>query len=233
MVELPISITVDGATVSGIIDRPENCRPGVTPGLVLGHGANNDLTHPLLAIVAEHLADTGVANVLRFNFPYMQRGASSPDRLTVLEETLRRAHDVLFDDPDCAPGPLFLGGKSLGARVAASLVSRHHEAEGLLASGLIFLGYPLHAPGGRDNLKLEPLRRIDVPSLFVVGTRDPFCDIELLKPIVAGLDMPGTLHLVPEGGHSFEMPKSSGRTDEESFHDVAAVVAGFIEAHTA
>jgi len=231
MIERVVRIKVDGGEVAGILTLPETCRPGVTPGLVLAHGANNDLSHPLLAAVAAYLAEAGTASVLRFNFPYMERGSSTPDASPVLEGAFRRAHDVLVDDEVCPPGSVFLGGKSLGARVAAEMVSRHHEGEGLLASGLVLLGYPLHAPGRKDRLRLGPLRRVDVPSLFVEGTRDPFCDLDLLRPMIAELDVPGTLHLVEDGGHSFEVPRSSGRTLKDVHDDVAGVVARFITEH--
>jgi predicted alpha/beta-hydrolase family hydrolase len=115
--------------------------------------------------------------------------------------------------------------------VAAELVSRHHEGEGLLASGLVLLGYPLHAPGRKDRLKLEPLRRIDVPSLFVEGTRDPFCDLDLLRPVIAAFDVPGTLHVVEGGDHSVELPRSSSRTLADVHGEVAGVVARFITEH--
>lgn len=231
MIERSLRIEVDGADVTGALTWPEHCRAGVTPGLVLAHGASHDLDHPLLVAVATHLAKTGTAVVLRFNFPYREHGASTPDRPAVLEAAFRRAHDALVDDGVCPPGRVFLGGKSLGGRVAAELVSRHHEGEGLLAAGLVLLGYPLHAPGRTDRLQLQPLRRIDVPSLFVEGTRDPFCDLDLLRPAVAGLDVPGTLYLVEGGGHSFETPRSSGRTLEDTYADVATEVARFITTH--
>jgi predicted alpha/beta-hydrolase family hydrolase len=231
MIERVFRIEVDGGEVAAVLTRPESCRPGVTPGVVLAHGANNDLNHPLLVAVAAHLAEIGVASVLRFNFPYMERGSSTPDASAVLEAAFRRAHDALVDDDVCPPGRVFLGGKSLGARVAAELVSRHHEGEGLLAAGLVFLGYPLHAPGRKDRLKTEPLRRIDVPSLFLEGTHDPFCDLDLLRPVIAALDVPGTLHAIEGGGHSFEVPRSSARTPENVQGEVVGVVARFITEH--
>jgi hypothetical protein len=231
MIERVFRLEVDGGEVAGVLTRPESCRPEVTPGLVLAHGANNDVSHPLLVAVATYLAETGVASVLRFNFPYMERGAATPDRPAVLEAAFRRAHDALVDDEVCPPGRVFLGGKSLGARVAAELVSRHHEGEGLLTAGLVLLGYPLHAPGRKDRLRLEPLRRIDVPSLFVEGTRDPFCDLDLLRPVIAALDVPGTLHLVDGGGHSLEPPRSSSRTLADLHQDAAGAVACFLTEH--
>lgn len=222
-------IPVDGATeVTALVNRPESCRPRVTPGLVLAHGQNNDLRHPVLEAVALGLSRDEIASVLRFNFPYRERNASSPDSPRVLEAGYRRAHDALADDPVCPAGPLFLGGKSLGARVAAELASRRHEGEGLLAAGLVFLGYPLHAPGRTEKLKTEPLRRIDVPSLFVQGSRDPFCDLERLREVLENLDHPPSLHVIEGGGHSYELRKGASRSEEEVYAEVVTVVADFI-----
>jgi predicted alpha/beta-hydrolase family hydrolase len=202
----------------------------LTPGLVLAHGQNNDLNHPVLVAVAKALAETGTASTLRFNFPYAERGVSSPDRLPVLELAFRRARDALVDDEVCPPGAVFLGGKSLGARVAAELVSRGHEGEGLLADGLVFLGYPLHAPD-KAKIRREPLRRIQIPSLFVEGTRDPFCDLALLDPIVAALDNPGRILAIGGGGHSYE-PRGGGKSgQEEAYRLVSEGVATFIREH--
>jgi predicted alpha/beta-hydrolase family hydrolase len=233
MVEKRIWIDVGGGDrVSAVIDRPETCRRGVTPGLILAHGAKNDLEHPLLVAVAHGLAALGAASVLRFNFCYSEHGAPNPDRMEKLEQVYRRAHDVLVDDEVCRPGPIFMGGKSLGARVAAGLATRHHEGEGLLTHGLIFLGYPLHGPGKADNPHLETISRIDVPSLFLEGTRDPFCSLDVLRPALAAMPVPGELHVVDSGGHSLEVPRSSGRTQESVDAEVVQAVAAFIESHS-
>ena len=199
-----------------------------TPALILAHGANNDLDHPLLAHLAARLAETAHSLVLRFNFPYVERGAASPDPREVLEATFKRVHDHAVDEL-CAPGaPVFVGGKSLGGRVAAELISRSHEGEGLLAAGLVVLGYPLHAPGRKDRLYIEPLRRIGVPSLFCVGSRDPLCDPELLRPLLATLVHPGRLYVVKGGDHSLSLSRRSGRQPEDGYEAVAREVAAFI-----
>jgi uncharacterized protein len=221
----------DRRSISAVIDRPDECSPGKTAALVLAHGMNNDLNHPLLETVAHHLAGHGIASVIRFNFAYRERGSSSPDRSEALELAFRRAHDVLVDDDECRPGAVFLGGKSLGARIAAELASRGHEAEGLLAAGLVFLGYPLHAPGKKDRPRVEPLRRIGIPSLFVEGTRDPFCDLKLLRPLIEGLDHPGTLVEIDGGGHSYERGRDKDSDLEETYERVGRIVADFMSRH--
>lgn len=140
--------------------------------------------------------------------------------------TLRHAYDTLTRDAVCPPGPVYLGGKSLGARMAAELVSRYYEGEGVLPAGLILLTYPLHKPGRKDRLALEHLRRIDVPSLFVVGSEDPFCDLTLLPPVLNRLDRPGRAFLVQGGDHSLRV-KEPGRQDD-IYRSVTEAVAAFI-----
>lgn len=233
MIEKRVWIQIGGGErVSGAITRPETCRRGVTPGLLLAHGAKNDLDHPLLVTVANGLASRGAATVLRFNFAYSEHGGDTPDRLDKLEYVYRRAHDTLVDDEVCPPGPLFLGGKSLGARVAAGLGARHHAGEGLLANGLIFLGYPLHGPGRSESPRLEVIERIDVPSLFVEGTKDPFCKLDVLRPALAEMPVPGELFVVEGGGHSLEVPRSAGIEQETVDAAVIEAVARFIAAHS-
>lgn len=228
-----IRVEIDGGDhLSAVISRPEQCRRGVTPGLVLAHGAKNDLSHPLLEAVAFGLAQAGAAIVLRFNFAYAEHGGDTPDRIERLELAYRRAHDALVDDAVCPPGPVFLGGKSLGARVAAGLASRHHEGEGLLAKGLVFLGYPLHAPGRSEKPRTDILQRIDVPSLFLEGTRDPFCELDVLRPVLAAMPYPGELHVIEGGGHSLEVSRTSGLDQTEVNAEVVETVARFLAAHS-
>jgi predicted alpha/beta-hydrolase family hydrolase len=226
------SITLDVSddiTVSAKVDAPRHVK-SATPGLLLAHGANNDLDHPLLTAVAAALSQEDVAIVLRFNFPYVERTGTSPDPHSVLETTYRRAHDLLVDELLESGAPVFLGGKSLGGRIAAELVSRREEGEGLQASGLVVFGYPLHAPGRRDRPHLEPLRRIGIPSLFFIGSRDPFCEPDLLRPVLAGLAHPGRMYVVEEGDHSLRLAKSSGRGAEDAYGAVCAETAAFIRA---
>lgn len=198
-----------------------------TPALILAHGANNDLDHPLLAAVATYLSQQAGTTVVRFNFPYMERGAGAPDAAPILENTFRRVHDHVADELAAPGAPIFIGGKSLGGRTAAELISRGEEGEGLVAAGLVELGYPLHRPGHKENLVTEPLRKIGVPSLFCIGEHDPFCDPDLLRPLLEQLLHPGRLYVVPGGDHSLHRAGAAENGANE-FEDVAAQVASFI-----
>jgi predicted alpha/beta-hydrolase family hydrolase len=201
---------------------------GPSAALLLAHGSNNDLDHSLLAYLAAYLAETAGIAVLRFNFAYAERGADSPDSAPMLEAAFRAAHSRLASAFYVAEVPVFVGGKSLGGRVAAELVSRRVEGDGVTAVGLIELGYPLHAPGRSDRINLKPLRHIDVPSLFCIGSHDPFCDLDLLRPALPDLAVPGELYVVEGGDHSLALPRSSGREPDGAYEDVGMKVAAFV-----
>jgi len=217
----------DGSTISARADAPTH-RAGRTPILLLAHGSRNDLDHPLLAFVANHLAATADTTVVRFNFPYAERGGDTPDPAALLETTLKTAFEHARTRIAEPGSVVFVGGKSLGGRVAAEMISRRAEGDGVAAAGLIELGYPLHAPGRTDRPNLRPLRHIDVPSLFCIGTRDPFCNLALFAPVVPTLTHPGELYVVQEGDHSFLLPRSSGLPPEGAYGEIAERIAGFI-----
>ena len=221
----------EAGTVTAKVDAPTTLVSGA-PALILAHGANNNLDNPLLSHVAEHLAVSVGATVLRFNFPYVERGAKTPDSAPVLGRTFRYAHDYLRLELVPADTPILAGGKSLGGRVAAELVSRRPEGDGIEVAGLIELGYPLHAPGRKDRINVKTLRHIDVPSLFCVGSRDVFCDLELLRPILPRLLAKAELFVVEGGDHSMLLPRASGREPEAAYPEVAARVASFLHSAT-
>ena len=224
----PARVSPEGVAAPARVS-PEGVAAPATPALILAHGANNNLDFPLLSYLADHLAATGCAQVIRFNFPYVERGATSPDPRPVLEATFLQVYAHVQNELRGSGSPVFVAGKSLGGRAAAELVSRRAEGDGVDAAGLIVLGYPLHAMGKQESLFLGPVRHIDIPSLFFVGTRDPLCNPDLLRPVLAGLAHPGRLHVVEGGDHSLHLPRSSDRQPEDSYPDVAREVADFIQ----
>ncbi len=187
---------------------------GLRCPLILAHGANNNLDFPLLAYLGRHLAETGAATVVRFNFPYVERGVTSPDPRPVLEGHLRaRSTDHVIDKlaPPGDAASSWAASPWEAVRPSSWSLAAPRETV-WLAAGLIVLGYPLHAMGREDRLWVEPLRHIDVPSLFFIGTRDSLCDPELLRPILARLDHPGELHVVEGGDHSLHLPRIDRQT---------------------
>jgi predicted alpha/beta-hydrolase family hydrolase len=190
-----------------------------TPALLLAHGAGNDMDTPLLVDVQRALAEAGVL-CATFNFFYREQRRKAPDPMPVLEETYRCAIASLRQSG--AEGrPLVLGGKSLGGRVASHLV-----AAGEPAAGLVFLGYPLHPAGRPEQLRTAHWSRIRVPLLFVQGTRDSLCRLDLLEAEIARWqrETGGTarLEIIDGGDHSFVVPRSLGRSQADVHRDIAA-----------
>jgi uncharacterized protein len=166
--------------------------------LVLAHGANNNMDQPLIAGLHQQLAQAGMVTV-RFNFPYAEEVRKHPDTDAVLEGVFRVVLEYVAEMDEFKGLELFVGGKSMGARLAAQIV-----ASDLGASGLICLGYPLHPPGKPEKLRDESLHRLPCPALFVEGTRDPFCRMDLLGKVLGQMPVRSDLHVIPGVGHSFE-----------------------------
>jgi predicted alpha/beta-hydrolase family hydrolase len=195
--------------------------PTMDAMLILGHGANNDLDHPVVAGVHERLAHEGVVTV-RFNFLYAEEGRKHPDTEAVLEGTFRLVMEYVAEQEDFKGLELFLGGKSMGARIAAQLV-----AQGAGASGLVFLGYPLHPPGKPENLRDKPLYALPCPALFIEGSRDPFCTLSRLGEVLASMPVRTDVHVLPGLGHSYEKGRESVTPDV--LDEVSRVIVAWLE----
>jgi predicted alpha/beta-hydrolase family hydrolase len=186
---------------------------------VLAHGAGAGKDHPFLARFAAALAERGV-EVLRFDFPYMAAGRRVPDRGPVLEAAL--AQVVAEEARDL---PLFVGGKSMGGRIASQAAAR-----GLLPGvrGLFFLGYPLHPPGRPAQRRDAHLPNVGMPLLFVQGARDAFGDESEVAPLAARLG--AALHVVPYADHSFAVRRKDGGDGPEVLEAAADAVAAWMRA---
>ncbi len=189
--------------------------------LVLGHGANNTMDHPLIAGVHERLAREGLVTV-RFNFPYAEEGKKRPDPEPVLEGAFRLLVEYVAEMEEFKGLELFLGGKSMGARLAAQIV-----AQDVGASGLVFLGYPLHAPGKPEQLRDGPLLALPCPMLFIQGGRDPFCYLDRLGTVLSHIPVRSDLHVVPGRGHSYEA--GSKAMTEEVLEEVTRVILAWMD----
>ena len=197
MVTIPITET---EKVSGILSIPDS---GTETGVIIAHGAGNDMNHPTLSFWADGLTKEGYLT-LRFNFLYRDKGKKSPDSQDVLYRAWQGAYRFLAEHPEHRPKHIVAAGKSLGGRIASQLA-----AEGMLAvERLIFLGYPLHAPGRKDRLRDSHLYKIASPMFFFAGTRDQLCDLELLRQVLSKLIAPWELEVIEGGDHSFHVPKS-------------------------
>lgn len=179
------------------------------------------MRHKFMENVSEKLARQDIAT-LRYQFPYMEKRTKRPDPEPVLLQTVRSAVETAREYADGLP--LFAGGKSLGGRMT-SLAAAAHPLERV--RGLIFFGFPLHAPGKASAERGRHLANVAVPMLFLQGSRDTLADLKLLKPLCDRLGDRAELHVVAGGDHSFHMLKSAGRSDDEILDDVARKVASW------
>lgn len=166
-------------------------------------------------LASEHRA------VARFNFVYMEKGRKTPGPARASEETFKEVVEHLRRN--LSPPQVFIGGKSYGGRMAS-----HIAAQGADVDGLVFLGYPLHAPGRPENIKDEHLYAIEAPMLFVEGTRDPFCPLDTLAKVLKKL--PSAELIVVDGGdHSLKVRKSSGRDTHAAWTDATAQISEWLD----
>jgi predicted alpha/beta-hydrolase family hydrolase len=189
--------------------------------LVLAHGANNNMEQPLIVGLHERLARQGLVTV-RFNFPYVEAGRKNPDSDEVMEGVFRLMLEYVGEMEEFKGLEMFLGGKSMGARLAAQLV-----AQDVGANGLIFLGYPLHPPGKPERMRDKPLYQLPCPALFIEGSRDPFCPLDRLGQVLAKMPVRSDLHVIPGAGHSFE--SGSGSVSPETLDEISRVIIGWLD----
>jgi predicted alpha/beta-hydrolase family hydrolase len=178
--------------------------------VILGHGAGADQNSDFMTSFAVGLAARGIGAVT-FNFPYTEQGRRIPDANSALEVCYRAVLEAVRHEGP-GRGPLVVGGKSLGGRIASQIA-----AAGAHVEGLIFLGYPLHPPGRADQLRAKHLPGIKVPMLFVQGSRDAFGTPDELRPIIQNLKAPADLCVVEGGDHSFKVLKRAGITQEDAY----------------
>ncbi|HEX4633431.1 MAG TPA: alpha/beta family hydrolase [Gemmatimonadales bacterium] len=216
----PLTIAVPELSleVSGLLELPANPRSLY----VLAHGAGAGMGHPFLEKISEALVALGVGT-LRYQFPYMERGSGrtdSPDKcVATVNAAVARARTE-------APGvALVAGGKSFGGRMTSTAQSRAPLAG---VRGLVFLGFPLHAPGNPGITRAEHLDLVQIPMLFLQGTRDDFAQGELLHQVVARLTPRATLHEIEGGDHSFKVPKKQS-TEAAVLQDLATTITDWTE----
>ena len=192
---------------------------------VLAHGAGAGMKHPFMAAVAKGLAERGVST-LRYEFPYMERGSKRPDAPAAAHARVREA---VAEAAGRAPRlPLFAAGKSFGGR----MTSQAQAAEALPAvRGLVFFGFPLHAPGKPSDERAAHLAQVNVPMLFLQGSRDEFATLDLLEPVVKQLGRLASLELFDDADHSFHVPARTGRKDADVREGLLEIAARWMRAH--
>lgn len=162
-------------------------------GLVLTPGAGSDRNHATLVALEDGLAPLPVARV---DFPYRKEGRKAPDRAPKLIASLVDDVTAFADQIGDTEGRLALGGRSMGGRMCSMAV-----AEGLPAAALVLLSYPLHPPGKPDKLRVDHFPQLNVPCLFVTGTRDPFGTPDELEHHTAAIAGVVTHHWIDGARH--------------------------------
>jgi predicted alpha/beta-hydrolase family hydrolase len=199
-----VTIAVNEALdVSGLMVTPAGARACY----VMAHGAGAGMTNSFMEAVAVGLSARGIAT-LRYQFPYMERGGKRPDSPQLAQATVRAAVAKALK---LAPRqPLIAGGKSFGGRMTSQA-----QAEAPLQGvrGLVFLGFPLHPAGKPSDQRGQHLFSVDVPMLFLQGSRDQLADLSLLKPLVNRLGQGAVLKVFPDADHSFHVPARGGVSD--------------------
>jgi predicted alpha/beta-hydrolase family hydrolase len=212
--------TASRGKVSALLCRPDDA--GWL--LVFAHGAGAGMRHRFMQDMSACLAAAGIAT-LRYQFPYMETGSRRPDTRPVLLATVRAAVEAArAAAPDL---PLLAGGKSMGGRMT-SLAAAEAPLPGV--QGLIFFGFPLHPAEQPGTERAALLKRVGPPMLFLQGERDVLADLNLLRPVCAGLGARATLHVVPAADHGFHLLRSSGRSDADVLEHLARTVAAWAAA---
>jgi uncharacterized protein len=191
--------------------------------LILGHGAGAAQSHPFMIDMATRIAARGI-DVVTFDFLYITRGKKLPDRNEILEATWHAAIASTRARNGLPTDRLFIGGKSMGGRIASQVA-----ASGTVRiAGLVYLGYPLHPPKKPQLRRDAHLPRIAVPMLFVQGTRDPLGTAKELKVLAKKLPR-AAVHVVEGGDHSLSLPRVDGEdAQDEALALAARAIATFV-----
>ena len=200
--------------VSALLVRPDDA----THLLILGHGASSNMRTPLLTAIAEHLAAQKIAT-FRYNFPYSENKRGR-DPNPVCVATIRSA--VKAARHEASDLPVLAGGHSFSGRMTTTAASET-PLEGV--KGLVLFAFPLHPAGAPDTKRADHLQNVNIPMLFLSGTRDALGELDLLEPTARKLGGRATLHLLDTADHSFKILKRT-RTSSEDVFDEMARVAG-------
>jgi hypothetical protein len=210
-----------GAVTTALAYRAEGQAPAT---LILGHGAGAGQLSTFMVDFARALSSLGL-DVITFNFLYTEQRRRIPDRGPALEACYRRVIETARAEVESARRALFIGGKSMGGRIATQVAAADPA---LPLAGLVLLGYPLHPPGKPEQLRDRHLPHVRRPMLFVQGRRDAFGTPAELTPILDRLTPAPTLHVV-DGDHSFKLSKKDPAAQAALYADIQRTIANWID----
>jgi len=192
--------------------------------LILGHGAGAGQRSVFMVDFAHALSRLGI-DVVTFNFLYAEQGRRIPDRAPALEACYAAVIDTVYAEVESARRALFIGGKSMGGRIATQVAAADPS---LRLAGLVLLGYPLHPPGKPAERRDKHLPAVGRAMLFVQGTRDAFGTPTELEPVLGALHPAAVMHPVTNGDHSFKLSKRDPAAQAEIYAAIQRAIQSFI-----
>jgi uncharacterized protein len=216
----PQQLTIEAGKagpVSALLLRPDAPRAC----FVFAHGAGAGMTHSFMEAFANGLGERSIAS-LRYQFLYMEKGGKRPDPPALAQATVRAAVAKAAEIfPDIT---LIAGGKSFGGR----MTSQAQAAASLPGvRGLAFVGFPLHPAGKPSTDRADHLAKVNIPMLFLQGSRDSLAEAALIEPVAQRLGPRAMLHLVDGADHSFHVLARSGRNDREALGEILDAFANW------
>ena len=211
-----------GAETSALVYSAGHDPIGAT--LILGHGAGAGQRSAFMVGFAQTLASLGL-DVVTFNFLYAEQRRRIPDRAPALEACYRDVVHAVRSHVASAAHHLFIGGKSMGGRIATHIAAADAD---LPIDGLVLLGYPLHPPGRPDQRRDKHLPAIHRPMLVVQGSRDAFGLPAELRPIFGPMTPPPVLEVIADGDHSFKLPRRNPEAQAAIVAHVQHAIADWI-----
>lgn len=215
-----VTIAVEGGSrVSTLLHMP----PGARACYVMAHGAGAGMQHPFMSAAACELGTLGIAT-LRYQFPYMERRSRRPDSPALCHATVRAA---ILEAARHAPAlPLFAGGRSFGGRMTSQA-----QAVAPLPGvrGLAFLGFPLHPAGRAADSRADHLSRVQIPMLFLQGTRDALAECSLVQSLVTRLGSRASLVWAEHADHSFHAAARTGVTDADVRSELLRALSRWVD----
>jgi uncharacterized protein len=218
-----LRIHLDSGGVTTAVIYPSAVAPAAAT-LILGHGAGAGQRSAFMVDFSRALSELGL-DLVTFNFLYSEQGRKIPDRAPVLEACYLGVIDGVRHALESARRALFIGGKSMGGRIATHVAAADAA---LPVAGLVLLGYPLHPPGKPTERRDRHLPAIGRPMLFVQGDRDAFGTPAELAPVLSALDPPAALHIVERGDHSFKLSRKDPAAQAAVYSDVQQTIANWI-----
>jgi predicted alpha/beta-hydrolase family hydrolase len=222
--ELDVAVGTGARTKALVYTAGGTDHAPVGAALVLGHGAGAGQHSPFMVEFAHALSDLGI-DVITFNFLYTEQRRRFPDKAPVLEDCYTAVIRTVREHVETARRALFIGGKSMGGRIATQVAAADSS---LPVAGLVLLGYPLHPPGQPDRLRDGHLGLVRRPMLFVQGTRDSFGTPDELAPILTRLAPVPLVYAIDNGDHSFKLSKRDPVRQSEVFRSIQQAIVGWI-----